>query len=176
MNKTTVKIIITSLIVAIVALAVLIAASLGLGALGLPFWPFAMFLFYYTTIIKMDKTKLMKETISGLAGIFVGLSAPFFTDLGMPVVGIIVFLVGMVALIAMSVMYLAPPMATLMLTVTTTISNMTAGDWSGLAPTHPAYATLGMPMAFLRIAASFLICAAIFALLAALDGKNKKEA
>lgn len=58
----------------------IIGISVGLGAIGLPFWPFSLFLFFYTAVDKSDPHKLKGTAISGAIGIAAGMSQGIVTQ------------------------------------------------------------------------------------------------
>ena len=84
------KKIIKSGTILILAIIVIIGISAGLGAIGFPFWPFSLFLFFYTAVDKSDPHKLKGTAISGAIGIAAGMSQGIVTQTtGNPTLGVL---------------------------------------------------------------------------------------
>jgi hypothetical protein len=94
-----------SLLISVILCAVLLGIVIGLLPLmGLPGWPFTFFLFYFVSIAKLAKDKLLVTAIGG----FIGMTVSFVPELvgaliGDVGIGWVVFLVLLVVIIAMIV-------------------------------------------------------------------------
>lgn len=70
-----------SLITSIVFLAVVIGAMILFQMAKLPFWPFILFLFWYSTVLKTDPTAFYPTVVGGAIGLVVSYSTVYLTPL-----------------------------------------------------------------------------------------------
>ena len=85
---------------AVIAIAVIAVIMAGLGAVGLPTWPYIFFLYYFTTIANMAKEKLWIAAIGGVIGLSVSFSQGIITLFTRSeTTGFIVFLVLVILLV-----------------------------------------------------------------------------
>ena len=103
-NKTKKPSIIKSFLIAVVVLALIIAiAVLGLPQLKLPGWPFIFFLFYYVSIARMAKDKLLATASGGFIGMTVSFSPGLLTVLtgnaGIAWLGFLILLIALITIV-----------------------------------------------------------------------------
>jgi len=70
-----------SLITSIVVLVVVIGIMILFTMAKLPFWPFILFLFWYSTVLKMDPTSFVPTAVGGAIGLVVSYSTVYLTPL-----------------------------------------------------------------------------------------------
>ncbi|MDO5107200.1 MAG: hypothetical protein Q4D39_02880 [Coriobacteriaceae bacterium] len=86
------KKIITSIIILVIAVAVIIGIAIVFGMIGIPLWPFIMFLFLYSGLDNFDASKLPWTALSGAIGIFSGMAQGMFGEItGNPTIGMVAF-------------------------------------------------------------------------------------
>lgn len=73
-NQSRVKKAITSALILLAAVVVIVLIAMAFGTIGVPLWPFILFLFFYTSVDNFDPAKLKGTAIGGLLGIIVGMS------------------------------------------------------------------------------------------------------
>ncbi len=150
-----------SLGIAIAVLVVIGGVSVGLGAIGIPAWPFIFFLFAITTLSKLTKDGWLDTFIGGLIGLLVGLSSVIFGYFFGPTVGLIALLVLVIILITLLVSGKFKYINVVCLFVLTAVSSFTA-----FIP----------PEQIVPVLISFGIGAAVFGLVVLLMSKGKKKA
>lgn len=163
-NKTKNPSIIKSILISTVALAVIIGvAVLGFPLLKLPGWPFTFFLFYFVSIERMSKDKLLTTAIGGFIGITVGFSPELLTVLtgseGIAWLGFLVLLIALVTMVVDGRVKVINHLCMLMVTV--------------LLP--PGLELNLPPEAYLPAVCSYVIAVAIFAIMVNVIPKQSKE-
>ena len=73
--------ILQSILVAVAILAFVVVLSLGLGAIGLPAWPFIFFMFFMTTFSQLSRAGWVETFVGGLIGLVIGLAQVIGTQL-----------------------------------------------------------------------------------------------
>lgn len=68
-----------SLLLAAVILAVIVGIIILFNLVNLPSWPLIFFLFYFTSIVKMEKEKFIHTSVGGLIGMTGGFLQSFIT-------------------------------------------------------------------------------------------------
>lgn len=168
------KKVITSALILLAAVVVVVLIAMGFGAIGVPLWPFILFLFFYTSVDKFEPAKLKGTAIGGLLGIVVGMSQGVVTQLsGSTVVGYVVF--GVLALVLCTAFIMGDVMWAnvfgMLLMSILTLFSLEPCVWAGF----PAQGDMGWLEALLRVLGSYLIGVALFAVLAVLMKKKKAE-
>lgn len=157
-NQSTAKHIITSFLILVVAVIVIVAIGIGFGAIGIPLWPFILFLFLYAGIDKFDARQLPWTALSGAIGIFAGMAQGVFGELtGIPEVGLAVFAVSAAALATAFIMGNVKwaNLTGLLLMTVLTLFQFDPALLAGVAGA-------GWVSAFLRAMASYLIAVIVF--------------
>ncbi len=163
-NKTKKPSIIKSILISVVVLAVIIGtAVLGFPLLKLPGWPFTFFLFYFVSIERMVKDKLLTTAIGGFIGMTVSFSPKLLTVLtgseGIAWLGFLVLLIALVTMVVDGRVKVIDHLCMLMVTA--------------LLP--PGLELNLMPEAYLPAVASYAIAVAIFAIMVNVIPKRSKK-
>lgn len=170
-DQSTLKHVVTSAVILIVAVVIIVGIAIGFGAVGIPLWPFILLLFYYSSFERFDSSKFVMTCVGTAIGIFVGMSQGIFTELlGNQTAGLVVF-VTLVLVLGTGFIMGDVPWASIygILTMTIlTLFSQTAGAWAG----NPANTDMGWVEAFSRCMASFAICVVLFVIVNALMKKK----
>lgn len=180
MNETSlVKKVMTSLVISIVAIIIFVGIGIGFGMAGIPLWPFVFFMFYFTSVVNFDKSKLQPTAIGGFIGIFVGMSQGIITQLtGNPAIGLAVFIVLALTVITMFIMGDFPfinVLTMLIITLLTLFTVMVPGDWAGFTSSMAGY-DMGYLEAFIRSACSYVLAVGLFMIVSNVMAKKAAKA
>lgn len=180
MNGTSLaKKVVTSLIISIVAIIIFAGIGIGFGMIGIPLWPFVFFMFYFTSVVNFDKSKLWSTTIGGFIGILVGMSQGIITQLtGNPMIGLAVFIVLALTVVTMFIMGEFPfinVLTMLIITLLTLFSVMVPGDWAGFTSSMVGY-DMGYLEAFIRSICSYALSVGLFVIVSYVMAKKTAEA
>lgn len=173
-NQSRVKKAITSALILLAAVVVIVLIAIGFGAIGVPLWPFILFLFFYTSVDNFDPAKLKGTAIGGLLGIIVGMSQGVVTQLsGSVVVGYVVF--GVLALVLCTAFIMGDVVWSnvfgMLIMSILTLFSLEPCVWAGF----PAQSDMGWLEAMLRVLGSYLIAVALFVVLVILMKKKKPD-
>lgn len=155
------KRIISSSIIFIVAVLIVVCIAIGMGALGIPLWPFIFLVFFYTSVDNFNMTKFKGTAIGGLIGIFVGMSQGILTQIsGNSILGIVGFAICALVLGSAFIMgdvWWANVFGLLVMTMLTLFS-LDPWIWAGI----PDAIGMGSIEAFIRVIISYLIGVLLF--------------
>lgn len=163
-EKSLISRIVTSVVIFLIAVVVVVVVAVGLGALGVPLWPFILLVFFYTSVDGFAPEKLKGTAVSGAIGIFVGMSQGIFAQLtGSTTAGFVCF--GILAIVFCSAFIMGNvPWSTvfgiLIMTIMTLFS-LEPCIWAGI----PAKTDMGSLEAFLRVIGSYAIGVILFVVL-----------
>lgn len=173
------KKIVTSAIIAVVAIAIFVGITIVFSMIGIPLWPFVFFMFFFTSIDKFDKSKLWSTAIGGFIGIFVGMSQGMITQLtGNEMIALIIFALMAISLVTMFIMGDVPVVnvfTLLLLTLITLFTSNVPGDWAGFTSEMAGY-DMGYIEAFVRICGSYALSVLLFVVVSNVMAKRAAKA
>ncbi len=180
MNETSkAKKVVTSLIISIVAILIFVGIGIGFGMIGIPLWPFVFFMFYFTSVVNFDKSKLWSTALGGFIGILVGMSQGIVTQLtGNPIIGLAVFIILALTVVTMFIMGEFPfinVLTMLLITLLTLFSVMVPGDWAGYTSSMAGY-DMGYLEAFIRSICSYALSVGLFVIISNVMAKKAAKA
>lgn len=157
------KKIITSFIITLISILVFIGIGMGFAKIGIPMWPFVLFMLFFASIDNFDKSKLWTTTIGGLIGITVAMSQGIITELTLnPLVGITVFAILAIAVVTMFIMGNVPyvNVFTMMLVALLTSISFTPGILAGFPGVEINYVE-----AYIRVLCSYALGVVLFVII-----------
>lgn len=157
------KKIITSFIITIISILVFMVVGIGFSKIGIPVWPFILFILYFSTIDAFDKSKLWTTAIGGVIGITVAMSQGIVTELTLnPIVGTVVFAILAIIVVTMFIMGNIPcvNVFTMILLALMTAITFTAGNLAGFPGVEMNYIE-----AYMRVLCSYALGVVLFVII-----------
>ncbi|MBC3888117.1 hypothetical protein GH810_07325 [Acetobacterium paludosum] len=168
------KKIITSFIITLISILVFIGIGMGFAKIGIPIWPFVLFLLYFSTIDAFDKSKLWQTAIGGLIGITVAMSQGIVTELTLnPGAGVAVFAILAIAVVTMFIMGNVPyvNIFTMILVALMTAITFTPGNLAGFPGVEMNYIE-----AYIRVLSSYALGVVLFVIITNIMAKKAMNA
>lgn len=155
------KQIFTSLATLLIASVVVIAIAVGLGIIGVPLWPFILFVFFFASAEGFKMEKLKYTAISGAIGIFIGMAQGIISQVtGSSIIGLICFIALVLVFCTAFIMGNVPwsnVFGILVMTIMTLFS-LEPCVWAGIA----TQADMGWMEAFVRVIVSYGLAVLVF--------------
>lgn len=165
-EKSLTKRIFTSALIFIIAVAIIIGVSMGMGIVGIPLWPFIFLVLFFTSVDGSKPEKLMGTALGGFIGIFVGMSQGIFTQItGNAMVGLVLFIICVMVLgtaFFMGTVPWANVFGLLLMTIMTQFT-LAPNVWAGA----PAITDMTSIEAFIRIVISYALGVVLFIIVTA---------